>query len=281
MYGSHFKKLRKEQGLTLEQCAQNIVSISTLFRWEKDKTDIPLSAFLKLLKKVDMTEVEFFSYVEAKNGRKDSFYVKIGQAYEEKNPTLLYSYYLHYISAYHQNHQNSNLFKAMATASLYLEITNKNIVNNTDLEKLEDFFSSEKEWNLRNIRILGSTILLLNPNFLYYQANSLISDLPHLLSINFELYLDSWTTLGNIFFILIKDSPNYALKLKEKIQNYPLDNNLTLETIRRNFLIKLLEFRISNNSKPCLDYIKLTQLIGLPKLANTFTDEFTAIKEVI
>lgn len=58
-YGSAFKKLREQQGISAHDVAVGIISSSTLFRFENDKSMLSTVIFNQLLNRIKVTPAEF------------------------------------------------------------------------------------------------------------------------------------------------------------------------------------------------------------------------------
>lgn len=62
IHGSVFKKLREERGYKLKDVAGDVISTRTLTRFEADETSLPIATFEKLLKKCDLTLLDYLAH---------------------------------------------------------------------------------------------------------------------------------------------------------------------------------------------------------------------------
>lgn len=62
--GKIFKEIRLKKNLSLEYVCNGICSQASLSRFENNTGDIPLNKFLKLLNKIEISESEFFFYID-------------------------------------------------------------------------------------------------------------------------------------------------------------------------------------------------------------------------
>lgn len=89
MYGKKFKEIRIKQNISLEQAAKDVVSISTLSRWENDKLDINFSQLNHLLANIHLTLREFARYCEINPS--DTFSIKAAKAYNSDDINQLHA----------------------------------------------------------------------------------------------------------------------------------------------------------------------------------------------
>lgn len=62
--GKTFKEIRLKKKLSLKYICNGICSQASLSRFENNIGDIPLNKFLKLLNRIEISESEFFSYID-------------------------------------------------------------------------------------------------------------------------------------------------------------------------------------------------------------------------
>ena len=60
IYGIKFRKLRKQQHLSLIQVAEGVTSRQTLGNWELGKGDMDFTKVLLLLRKIHVQPIDFF-----------------------------------------------------------------------------------------------------------------------------------------------------------------------------------------------------------------------------
>ncbi len=282
MYGHAYQEIRKSKKYTLKYCAENIVSIPTLSRWENDETDIPLSKFLQLLNRIDIPIEEFFSLTDLKIGETNTFYKQIADLTARKDASSLYELYLKCISKYHHLTDTDDLFIAAFAANAYLNLTGKNPMKSEDIDKVEQILSDNEQWNFISVRQFGDTLLLLKPKKLLSLALNLLNDTERIEAVSPDLYVNTLSTLADAFYELIKKEPELAKKLdtalKDKLNMK--DVRLSFFYIRFSFLSDLLSFRLGQEID-FENYFKALDFLNLTILKDILGEELNEIKLVM
>lgn len=122
MYGKKFKEIRIKQNISLEQAAKDVVSISTLSRWENDKLDINFSQLNHLLANIHLTLREFARYCEINPS--DTFSIKAAKAYNSDDINQLHAL-AQQLDKYYSSRDRYDLFLTAIANNYYFDLTQK------------------------------------------------------------------------------------------------------------------------------------------------------------
>lgn len=219
--GEIFKEIRSKKKLSLEYVCHGICSKATLSRFENNIGDIQLNKFLKLLKKMEISETEFFSYIDANRKIFSSHFLdKIATLYRRNDTHSLYDIAKKYKQNYSINDSKIDFLYYMITANYYNDLTNNKICTSTEIERLYNILFRNEEWDALQIETFGNTTSLLNSDFIYSLSNELLDQLHRIARTNYPLYYNSCFTLLNAFQILILRHSSLARRLDNRLQNY-------------------------------------------------------------
>lgn len=219
--GKIFKDIRIKKALSLEYTCNEICSKSALSRFENDMGDIPLKKFLSLLKRVEISESEFFSYIDRNRELINSnFLDSIGKLYNNKNISELYNLATELKQKYSENNSKIDFLHYMIAVNFYNDLTNTTICSPTEIERLYNVLFRTEEWDKLEIESFGNTVTLLNDNFIYSLSIELLNQLDRISRSNFPLYYNSCFALLNSFQILLLRHSKFAIKLDKKLMNY-------------------------------------------------------------
>ena len=173
--GKIFKDIRVKKNLSLEYTCDGICSKSTLSRFENNMSDIPLKKFLSLLKKVEISESEFFSYIDKNRELIGSdFLDNVGKLYNNKNANDLYNLANKLKQKYSESDSKIDFLHYMITVNYYNDLTETIICSTTEVERLYNVLFRTEEWDTLEIESFGNTVTLLNDNLIYHLSVELL-----------------------------------------------------------------------------------------------------------
>lgn len=282
MYGQQFKKIRKRLNLSLKDVASNIVSISTLSRWENGKEDMLFTKLLQLLQKVDTTPLEFFSYLPVSHSNSIDFEHQIALLQLNNDTISLYKIYLNNISNYHKTKNNLYLLHGIIAADIFYGLTNKKIAKDAYIQEAYAILSDDLECNYKTIKLLGNTVRLLPTNKVYAITNLLLNNIDHIKDKSLRNYHFAWMTILNAFITLIMKDSASALKLSRKIELLSIPNDQPLISIRKHFFMLLIKFKTQSNSDSTEieKYIQTLKELDLTAIAESFENIFSELKSI-
>lgn len=265
--GKIFKDIRVKKNLSLEYTCDGICSKSTLSRFENNMSDIPLKKFLSLLKKVEISESEFFSYIDKNRELIGSnFLDNVGKLYNNKSTDDLYNLANKLKQKYSESNSKIDFLYYMITVSYYNDLTETLICSTTEVERLYNVLFRTEEWDKLEIESFGNTVTLLNNNLIYHLSVELLDQLDRISRVNFPLYYNSCFTLLNSFQTLILRHSKFAILLDKKLMNYKFEEVNASFNIGLYFMHRLLHSKEDIN-----DLKELKKLIDTLKKANCDT----------
>lgn len=279
MYGKKFKEIRIKQNISLEQAAKDVVSISTLSRWENDKLDINFSQLNHLLANIHLTLREFARYCEINPS--DTFSIKAAKAYNSDDINQLHALAQQQLDKYYSSRDRYDLFLTAIANNYYFDLTQKNIFSQEDINRLNYLFSHVEYWSEFYITVFANNVFLIKPEVQYQICNKILSQLYLQDFSSWDIFIDSIGSILNSLTSLIISNPSLAQKLLEKINKLPIPIQCSYMKIRRNFLDKLLHYRLNkDNENEILNIISSLKTLGLPQIAHNFSTLFTRIKDL-
>lgn len=245
MAGPEFKKIRKNQGLSLQQVADGILDVSTLSRWENGKTDIQFERVIKLLRKLHVTPEEFMFL--AKVQRPHPRGLDIISLFNQGKIPQLRSVCLKELNRYHNSKSENDLFFVTLACNSYLDLTGINLFSKQDKQDLHTTLSEIKQWNQYYLMFFGNAVPLLDTRMIYGLSVYLINELgkdnfvsPNTLKIAADVLLDA-------MIILVKQDVERTQELLLKLDRATyLENNLYFK-IKKQFLEKYLKNEDTTN----------------------------------
>lgn len=279
MYGNQFKELRLKQHISLEQAAKNVISISTLSRWENEKLDINFSQLTQLLANIHLTLREFATCCNINSSI--DFTVEVSRAYNSENTSLLHDLAQQQLSEYYSTRDKYDLFLAAVANNCYFDLTQMNIFSQQDIKRLNYVFSHIEYWSEFYITAFANSVFLIEPQIQYQVANKILSQLNLRDFSSWDRFIHSISSVLNSLTSLIISDPTLAQKLLKKIEKINIPILSSYLQIRTNFLKELLHYRLNkNNEERILSIIFSLKVLNLPKVAHNFSELFHRIKSL-
>lgn len=277
MYGQEFKKLRKTQGITLEQATKGICSIATLSRWENELHNIDFSTAMKLMNRIHITSHEFMGWSDfAPEPYVDK---EVWQALDSDNIPFIKRVTKKQLEQYHQSKDKFDLYIAASLCNVLYAIERKNYLPEADQKRLANNFSKVKIWSEYYLSLFGSCVFLLQPKMVYGLSMNVVHDIDHIKKANTTYDLQvAMGSLGDatIKLILSHDLP-HAEKLLQALQQIDLPQYMTFFSLTFTFLQKTIDYLQTDNDAVILQFINNLKFMNCQKAVATFSD---ILKEV-
>ena len=216
IYGIKFRKLRKQQHLSLKQAAEGVTSRQTLENWELGKGDMDFTKVLLLLRKIHVQPIDFLEnsvseYLRQITGEISSMYVN-------DQTDNLHQYAQHALNVSHDNVKDKiAFFRACVACNYLLDLTGKDLMNKSDKLRLNSFFNKvqneDEHWYYEDVYFFGNTQSVLNARKIYELAYSLNYYAKGHSTSNKEWTTAVLNTLINALFVLVKKDIDLARRL--------------------------------------------------------------------
>lgn len=278
MLGAKFRKLRKAKNINLYKASEGITSKSSLQRWENGQGEMSIEKVIALLKKIHVQPDEF---VRSLNDLK--VYTKdVSVAYQNNDISKLKSIANNLLTIHYLDPTDQKIFfQAAIACNYYMDFTNVNLLNENDILRLRAYFSSIKNWTRENIIIFGNVQLLLDGEYVYIIARSLLSCLIDNKTDDDSLNKMGVTSLLNAVFVLIKkESIDKACKLLTQIKNLKYIDELHFSQIRIKYAEKVFSCIKSKNTQEMDDFLADLKSVGLIQQADDFALGFSQMKKI-
>lgn len=277
MYGKYFKELRQKRNLSIRQVATDVVSPSTLSRWENDEITPNFNIIVKLLQQIHVSPYEFINYAHIQSYSLEI--VKMNEAYFKKDIITLKLLFNDFFQQYKQKANPHNLFIAGIASSFYFELTKTKLLPQLYINKLAAYLSSVTYWSHYYLGIFGNTIPLLSDRLVFGLTNLIINDLEEIKDSGLELTLVAWTTILNFLAILLKDQSPFVKKLYKRIKNLSISSSLVSIRFRKKFLEALFRYQINQTGEESIyNMIEATKILGLEEYYSDFYSLFVEIQ---
>lgn len=279
MYGNKFKKLRTEQNISLEQAAKDVISISTLSRWENDKLDINFSQLNKLLANIHLTLREFTNYCDINSS--NTFSIIVSKAYTSDNIDQLYQLTQFQLRKYYSSRDAYDLFLAAMANNCFYDLTQNNVFTENDINRLNFIFSHIKYWSEFYIKVFSNSVFLIKPKIQYQAAIKILEQLHIRDFSSWDNYISVICSILNSITSLIIFDTDLAKKLLDKLEEFTFPSLSSYFQIKRKFLKELLIYRINKTNEEKINSIIFSlKTLDLPLIAQDFSKLFHRIKKL-
>lgn len=278
--GPKFKRLRKEQNITLTAAAKGICSTSNLSRWENGKIQITFDNVMKLINRIHFTPNEFIGNSEADND--ETLPAEIRQVIEDEDTVKMEKLIAYYLDLYHQNRKFFDLFLAVVLCNQYLLIKNKNLLPFSDQMRLYTHLSQIKVWSSFNLSFFGNCVFMIKSDRVFAIAMQIINNQD--LIPKDPTFYNLITMMGvladaSISLIFRKDLKR-AKKLLNALVQIKLSQIFSFFKMTLNFLQEVVRYMENGEEDDILEFIQKTVDLGMNDAANTFIDVFKRAKEL-
>lgn len=285
IYGIKFRKLRKQQHLSLKQAAEGVTSRQTLGNWELGKGDMDFTKVLLLLRKIHVQPIDFLEnsvseYLRQITGEISSMYVN-------DQTDNLHQYAQHALNVSHDNVKDKiAFFRACVACNYLLDLTGKDLMNKSDKLRLNSFFNKvqneDEHWYYEDVYFFGNTQSVLNARKIYELAYSLNYYAKGHSTSNKEWTTAVLNTLINALFVLVKKDIDLVRRLDLILsENLNLTSDIySFEKIRFNFMHNLIEYIFTQNNAKILRQFEFLQFENLIDLESGFRTAYDQVNEI-
>lgn len=237
MLGTIFRQLRKQRGKSIIEVSQNIISPSSVQRWENNHGEMSIDKVIQLLNKIDIQPDEFLAKAKlldldmAEDNIRKAYQINDLSKLKEIAESLLATHYL-------KPNDTKRFIHAAIACNYYLDLSDENLFNkeSENVTKLRTMLVSIENWNQNEVSIFGNTILLLSAYDIQKIATSLYNYLTFQDNTH-TFFVMSINTLINAVVALLKaKTPQLAYDLLTKIKYINLSERNSNEIIKIHFL---------------------------------------------
>ena len=167
MYGVTLRGIRKQKGLSMQDLAEGICSVSFLSKFERGDSDITLSLFTRILEKL-MISIEEFLYIhnDYQTESLEQFFKDVSTAYNEGNSAQLKILRELEMKKWQQLQVNTYYYNVLLI-QVFVMIVDKKApdkdVNEEDIRLLSDYLFSVEVWGYYEFMLYNATMLFLQP----------------------------------------------------------------------------------------------------------------------
>lgn len=166
-YGGTLRGIRQQKGLSMQELAEGICSVSFLSKFERGDSDITLGLFTRILEKL-MINLDEFLYIhnDFLTDSLEQFFKDVGTAYNERNSVELKLLREREMKKWKQLEVNTYHYNVMLIRIFEMIVNKKEIdeeVNEEDIQRLSDFFFRVEVWGYYEFMLYNATMLFLQP----------------------------------------------------------------------------------------------------------------------
>lgn len=276
--GEKYRELRKEQGVTLSNAAQNICSVSNLSRWETGKIELDFQIVVELLNRIHIETEEFLGYT--KFIVTDHIPEDVMKAYDTENTDEMKILIDKYTNQYHHDKNIYNLYLSLILANQYQIIKKKNLLSLKDQIHIFNYLSKTTLWSYFNLSFFGNSVFLIDSKKIFAIGMIIIDNF------NFKDdegdisgLITALGTLGDatIALILEKDI-NHAKNLLTALKKISIPKYLDFFNLVFSFLEKIIHYTQNKDEQAILLFIDQVVQLNMLSSANIFLEVFKKIK---
>lgn len=279
MLGQKFRELRKAQRKSIKEMAGGITSYSSLRRWENGEGEMPINKVMQLLDKLHIQTGELLS----NSANLDIYTIGVEEAVKNNDVETLARLAHKLLDLHYEAVDSSRVFfQAAIACNFYMDFTNTNLMQKTDLLRLRAHFLNIEDWTQENVLLFANTQLLLSAEDIYQIARSLFSFLVGKEnSSDKDFYRLSVNALVNAIPCLIKkrDFRNAKFILKQ-VKILKLSPRYLYERLRVNYFEILLNYLDTKNANEMNRFLSGLDTVGLHDIRKEFDLGFSQFKRM-
>lgn len=276
MFGEKFKELRIAQNISLREATNNVINVSSLSRWENNQLELKFNTVIELLDNIHISPLEFLSITVLSPCT--PLISEVDKALG--SPIELKRLAIKYLKIYESSPTNENLIDAAIASNFYLDVAKKDIFPNKYKVLLSELFSNIFYWSHYYTTAFGNTTALLDTKTLYGFSTYILNHLSEYKDSGYEYYLNTLSTLLNVYITLIKKDPEKAAKLRPQLDRLNLSPYFIFIDLHRKYYNELLTYRSTHNADKIMLHIQSLRNLGQNKLAKRFIDIFNEIEDL-
>lgn len=285
IYGIKFRKLRKQQHLSLKKVAEGITSRQTLGNWELGKGEMDFTKVLLLLRKIHVQPIDFLENSVSEYLRQITS--EISGMYVNDQTDSLHQYAQHALNVSHDNVKDKIVFfRACVACNYLLDSTGNDLMNKSDKLRLNSYFNKiqneDENWHYEDVYFFGNTQSVLTARKIYELAYSLSYYAKEHSTQNKEWTTAVLNTLINALFVLIKKDIGLAQKLDSILSENlkQISDGYSFEKIRFNFMHSLIEYIFTKDNAKILRQFDFLQFENLANLESGFRTAYKQVERI-
>ncbi len=247
-FGAGFKKIRNNKNYSQSLLTDDTISKASISRFENGKQDLGIEKTNSLLEKMSSSMDELLCEFNSQNSRADSIYVTVNQAYLATDSKQLKKLFEQQEHVYSERPSLQTFLNKCLIANFYADLTNDILVTKNDLQRLYGLLLNYSDWTSAEIATFTNSSVLLTDYENFTIACELAKQIETIQKTNYPNYIDCWAAILNAFLILIERNVLYAQQLRKIICEIVLPSNSINVSLRRYFLISLLDAKTSDTS---------------------------------
>lgn len=274
--GEKFRKLRKEQNITLTQASKGICDPSNLSRWENGKITLEFNKVLALLNRIHVTPTEFINYAKLK--QENEIPQEYIEAIDKEDNAQIKTLALKQLKIYHTKRKIYDLYLAIILCNQYLLITGENLLPFQDQMHLYTYLSKTTIWTSWDLSFFGNCVFMIKPDKVHAIAMNVLHN--HSLAdqdVNNLMVMLGILGDATISLIFRKDVI-HAQKLLNEIKAIEMPHYLEFFTLVFTFLEKVIQYTKTHDKQIVLTFIETIQNLGMIKSTNIFIDIFKHVQ---
>ncbi|MCH3990328.1 MAG: hypothetical protein LKF01_05660 [Lactobacillus sp.] len=230
---------------------------------------------IKLLKRLDINPSEFFTY------KSDEITTAIAYAYEYNEINYLKQLAIKSLKKFHANPTFITLYHSSIACSSYLDLTNKNLFNEYDTDKLIFTLSNVAIWSQSYIELFGGAIFLLPPEKLFSISQQVIISLDYIKNVSFSQFSNAMEMILNALIALIeKRKLNLAERLYSKLDETQIPEVSMLIRTRKKFYHALIIFCKSQNRKEIDTVFEILESLNMTRILKDYQFAFNKVNTI-
>jgi len=170
-YGKTLRMIRKQKGITLNDLAEGVCSVSFLSKFERGNSDITLGLMTRILEKLMMNFDEFlYVHNDFQPDKLEQFFKTSAKAYFNRDVNLLKELKNEQLKKWKQYSVDTYHYNALLI-EVYLSIVDHRYIDEDvkekDIRLLADYLFSVEVWGYYELMLYNGTLLLLEPEMVF------------------------------------------------------------------------------------------------------------------
>lgn len=273
-FGETFRILRKERDFTLKAMSQGIISFSYLSKFEKGESDITLTKFIQLIKRLNMTLDEFLFFNKLRTTNYGKLFQLISLAYMENNKTDLKRYLKKEKELYNKNGIIYHKCNSIMIAAIIQDIDNTFLIPQNEINFLVDYIVKCSFWTTYEVSLLGNTLALFSEDLLLILLSEVKKRLEEY-KVSSKNIRDLIALIENACIVLIRNNKIRDAKALSSFLDTYLEPSYFFEKARKIFIdgiILLNEGKRDEGIKKSVDAIQIMNMLS-PSFADNHAAE--------
>lgn len=283
LYGTIFKNLRLNKGLSIKEVTCDCVSSATISKFENGYSNISIDKFFRVLKNINVSPQEYFTYLEEEMGVSYSVsMINLPLAFDHRNYAGIEALLdLFTRESKHLPHNFALKLQVISVKSLIHQINPEYSVDQADVKLIKQYLLSTKIWNEFEIQLYSRSTYLLDLESLGILTRRLLNPLNYDL-LTFEIKLYVYNALVNLTTTLVDRKAYDALKrIQRYIFSHPLPDRYMFQKAILQFNFARAHFHQENKEEAAQEMnriIKSFETLGCTTWSTRLKDQISELK---